>query len=434
VRILLASDFYHPAIGGAERQVRLLAAALAARGHDVRVATVRQPGQAVQEILDGVAVLRLPSLAARLRMAGSSPGRRFVPPMPDPLLLAAVRGALDSTPVDLVHASGWIAYSCAAALSGLEAPLLLSVRDYGYSCAVRSLLWHDRRVCDGPAPAKCLDCAGRRYGAARGLASVGGVLAGRSLLKRHVRGIHSVSAFVEGIVRRDLLADAQGWDPVLERIPDIVPELPDADAEAVLQPDAEAVLQEEDRAVLAALPEEPFILFVGALHRFKGLRVLLDAYGILRTMAPGAGVALPPLVLIGTRDPDTPSRLPDGVTLLADVPHAAVMAAWGRCLFGVAPSIWPDPLPGVVREPMTRGRPVIASRVGGIPDMVSDGVNGLLVPPGDADALAQAMLALLADPALRTRLGEAARASVAECTAPAVAAAFESFYARAVAA
>ncbi len=85
------------------------------------------------------------------------------------------------------------------------------------------------------------------------------------------------------------------------------------------------------------------------------------------------------------------------------------MAAWERCLFGVVPSLWPDPLPGVVREPMTRGRPVIGSDVGGIPDMITDDVNGLLVPAGDAAALASAMDRLVADPALRARLGEAGR-------------------------
>ncbi len=66
--------------------------------------------------------------------------------------------------------------------------------------------------------------------------------------------------------------------------------------------------------------------------------------------------------------------------MLSDVPHRVVMAAWERCLFGVVPSVWPDPLPGVVREPMTRGGPVIGSDIGGIPDMIEHERNGLLVP------------------------------------------------------
>lgn len=58
------------------------------------------------------------------------------------------------------------------------------------------------------------------------------------------------------------------------------------------------------------------------------------------------------------------------------------------------------------------GVPVIASRVGGIPEAVRDGVNGLLVPPGDADALAAAIDALAADPARRRALGDAGRALI----------------------
>jgi glycosyltransferase involved in cell wall biosynthesis len=124
--------------------------------------------------------------------------------------------------------------------------------------------------------------------------------------------------------------------------------------------------------------------------------------------------------------------VPEGVTLLESVPHAVVMAAWERSLFGVAPSVWPDPLPGVVREPMTRGRPVIATRVGGTTDLVSDGVNGLLVDPGDARGLADAIRRLVDEPGLRERMGVDALASVTDLTAPAIAARFENLYASAL--
>ncbi|MEA2622843.1 MAG: hypothetical protein QOH61_1753, partial [Chloroflexota bacterium] len=252
-------------------------------------------------------------------------------------------------------------------------------------------------------------------------------------------GIHSVSRFVESIVRRDLLDGDRGWRPTLERIPDIVP--------APERPR----LGRAEASMMAELPREPYILFVGVLQPHKGVNVLLEAYERLRSgdvplsggaalsedvpLPRGASLAadVPPLVLIGTRHDDTPERFPDGVTVLNDAPHSVVMAAWERSLFGVAPSIWPDPLPGVVREPMTVGRPVIATDIGGNPDMVTDGVNGLLVPPGDAAALAEAMRRLVEQPRLRDRLGAAARESVAGYTAPEIAACFEQLYARAAA-
>ena len=61
-------------------------------------------------------------------------------------------------------------------------------------------------------------------------------------------------------------------------------------------------------------------------------------------------------------------------------------------------------------EAMAHGRPVVASAVGGLLDLVEDGVTGLLVPPGDVAALRSALERLLADPELRARLGAAARA------------------------
>ena len=60
-------------------------------------------------------------------------------------------------------------------------------------------------------------------------------------------------------------------------------------------------------------------------------------------------------------------------------------------------------------EAMACGKPVVATRIGGVPEVVEEGKTGLLVPPGDSPALAEALLRLLRDPALRTRMGEAGR-------------------------
>lgn len=421
MRLLLTSDFYHPVTGGAERQTQLLAEELGRRGHDVRVATTAMPGRPAVETLGGVEVHRLDTLAARLPFGGSNPERRFLPPAPDPLLALGLRRLMDAQPVDALHASGWIAYASAAAVATRRSvPLVLSVRDYGYACATRNLLFEGRDLCAGPSPARCLGCAGRHYGAPRALAAVGGVRSGRPLLRRAVRGIHSVSSFVASMVERDVLRGDARWRPITDTIPDIVP---------LLDPAVREELTEADRALLDRLPPEPFLLFVGALQRPKGLFVVLDAWRRLADRPGGA----PPLVCIGTRWAETPETFPEGVTVLCDIPHRVVMAAWERSLLGVVPSIWPDPLPGTVREAMTRGKPVVATAVGGNTDMIRDGQTGLLVPPGDAAALAAAIGRLLDDAALRDRLGAAGAASVATLSAPYVAARFESLYERSIA-
>src|SRR4029078_7850246 len=108
-----------------------------------------------------------------------------------------------------------------------------------------------------------------------------------------------------------------------------------------------------------------------------------------------------PLVLIGTYERDTPTPFPSGAIVLTNVPHAAVLAAWERALFGVTPSLWPEPLGAVVFEGMSCGKAVIGTSPGGHAEMIVDGETGVLVAPGDSTALATAMDELIRDPALR---------------------------------
>jgi len=74
----------------------------------------------------------------------------------------------------------------------------------------------------------------------------------------------------------------------------------------------------------------------------------------------------------------------------------------------VLPSYW-EGLPVSLIEALSAGKAIVASRVGGNPELVMDGTNGLLVPPGDAPALAQALLTLSGDPERVRRMGLASR-------------------------
>ena len=133
-------------------------------------------------------------------------------------------------------------------------------------------------------------------------------------------------------------------------------------------------------------------------------------------------------MLIGRPCPDTPARLPPNVHIFADWPHAAVMHAWSKCLFAVAPSILPEACATVVMEAMALGKPVIATRVGGMPDILDDGQNGVLVEPGDTTALAGAMRLLIDDADLRARMSAAALVKVETFKAKAVVPRIEGIY------
>jgi glycosyltransferase involved in cell wall biosynthesis len=407
LRILLVSDYYPPFIGGVQRQVQLLARELSARGHHVEVATVWSPGAARWEMDGPVAVHRVRQLRSVItRLA--RPGKHHPPPFPDPVIVVGLRHVIGRMRPDVVHAYGWFSYSCAAALTGSDIPLVLSVRDYGYSCATRTML-HRGRPCSGPRLAKCLVCASRYHGPAKGAVATIGVRLFRPLLVRRVRAIHSISRYIREVVRRDFIDDRN-----TELLHVVLPSFREADP----RPPSEA--DPRIASYLSRLPAEPFIMFAGALRREKGLVPLLEAYRRLETP--------PPLVLIGTAERDTPTEFPAGVLVVHDFPHEAVMAAWGRCLFGVLPSLWPEPLGSVVYEAMSCGKAVIGTVPGGHADMIEDGVSGRLVPAGDVDALADAMRELIDRPALRALIGRNARERAAQFTAGSVVPELESVY------
>ena len=404
VHVLMVADFYPPFLGGLERQAQLLSRELVGRGHAVSVATVWHQGLAEQEDDQGVHVYRLKGLTTAVPWFSTVPGRRYHPPFPDPAIVWHLRRLIRRLEPDVVHARGWISYSCAAALLGRKIPLLISAHDYGYSCAVRILLRRGE-ICAGPAPLKCLACASRTQGIGKGVAAVTGVFSGRRLLRRKATAVHSVSGFVQQFIEQHLLDQRQS---------------------SVLIPDIGTASGVLDRAgppspaAIRRLPQEPYILYVGGLTAAKGLGLLLAAYQQLP--------APPPLVLIGTLWPDTPREFPPGVTVLPNLPNREVMAAWARCLFGVVPSVWAEPLANVILEAMSLGKAVVASRVGGVADLIVDGETGSLVPPGDLPALVQAMRRLIEDRELRDRLGRAARARADLFAASAVVPRFEALY------
>jgi glycosyltransferase involved in cell wall biosynthesis len=144
--------------------------------------------------------------------------------------------------------------------------------------------------------------------------------------------------------------------------------------------------------VSVPMPDEPpHVLYVGRLAEEKGVRELAEA-------ARGF-----PLVVVG----DGPLRelLPQATGF---VPHERIGPYYERAALVVCPSRR-EGFGVACAEGMAHGRPVVASAVGGLLDLVEDGVTGLLVPPGDTAALRAALERLLGDRELRERLGAAGR-------------------------
>ena len=159
----------------------------------------------------------------------------------------------------------------------------------------------------------------------------------------------------------------------------------------------------------------PFLLFVGRLASNKGLLTLVEAFAPLARRDPSAT-----LVLVGADGGmaelvDRRSRelgLTGRVRRLGHLTDERLLASGyreARAL--VLPSEY-EAFGLVILEAMAQGTPVIASRVGGIPEIVEDGRTGLLTPPGATGAVAEAIGRLWDDRELARRLGEAGRTTV----------------------
>jgi len=159
------------------------------------------------------------------------------------------------------------------------------------------------------------------------------------------------------------------------------------------------------------LPEPPAVLFIGVLEHYKDIDGLAAAWRLAAPQLPG--------VKLGIVGKGTRAHVVEG--LLNDLPEQTVWTpelatdevaeALDRATVLVLPSR-SEGMGRVLVEALCRGRPVIASRVGGIRDVITDGVNGLLVEPRRPKVLADAFVRVLGDPAEAARLAAAARPSV----------------------
>jgi glycosyltransferase involved in cell wall biosynthesis len=397
MRILMLAQSFAPIVGGEERVVEDLSRELLARGHEVSVATLQQPGDVTEGEVAGVKVHPLRSSSYRVMRSQRDTERRHAPPVPDPETVLDLSRVLRRERPQIVHAHNWIVHSYLPLARNAHSALALSLHDYGLVCATRRLR-RKNQVCSGPAPVKCQLCAADHYGVVKGLVAAFGTRSQESRLRRHVDVFLPVSSTVEELCRiRE--------DEASRVIPNFIGALPQAPPPS-------------DRR-LAQLPDEPFILYFGDVTEDKGAWELAEAYRTLEDP--------PPLVLVGRCYIGELARRP-GVHVMGAWPHALAIEALRRSLFSVAPSLWPEPFGLVALEAAAAGKPIVATAMGGLRDIVADGETGLLVPAGDRAALAAALQRLIGDPGLRERLGAAAHRRAAGFSAEAIVPRFEQAY------
>ena len=404
MRIMMVTQGFPPVIGGEEWHVLHLGQELVQRGHQVTVVTLLQPGLSEFEEVEGMRVHRIRGTVQRFDWLFLDANRKSAAPVPDPELVRALRRILSEEQPDVVHAHNWLVHSFLPMKRSSRAALVLTLHDFSLVCARKDYMFMGATTCSGPGPSKCLRCAARFYGAAKGMATVAGTWAMAPLVRASVDRFIAVS---KSVADGNQLAERRVPYSI---IPNFVPDLADASASL-------------SQLEVAGLPDEPFLLYVGAISRGKGVPVLLRAYAGLDQP--------PPLVLIGYPGAETDGilrELPTGTVYLPSQPHPAVLEAWRGSRLGIVPSIARDASPTVVLEAMAAGTPVVASRIGGIPDLVEDEVSGILVKPGDVVALRAALARVLNDAGLAKRLAAAGIERVQAFTAGSVVPRIEQVY------
>ncbi len=369
--MLLVSDFYPPVLGGLENHVADLAAALARSGCDVHVATLTaQPTDR-----PGVTTHVIESLATRL-IHYQDPVRRFQPPVPDPIARRQLAAVISAIQPDVIHGHSWLTASVPSAYADR---LVLTLHDYSLACQLRTLLTADGRRCSGPGVLKCVRCASQMPGSLRHPAMMVGTRLGRRLLRP--RKVITVS------------------ERVRQRLAEVLP-VPPADV-SVIPNFVDTRLTAQIAAAATAPPTRDFVLFAGDPGLHKGIDTVTRAW----RQQPA-----PPLPLVMAITRPVSVALPDNVTSM-QLSRPKVLDAIRNALCVVVPSTWDDPCPTVALEALSLGTPVIAAAVGGLPEVISDGVNGFLIRPANAADIVEQVSRLAADPALVEALSTGARDS-----------------------
>jgi spore coat protein SA len=169
-------------------------------------------------------------------------------------------------------------------------------------------------------------------------------------------------------------------------------------------------------------PALQYVLYVGRLSELKGVHVLIEAFQSILARMPNAR-----LIITGSSFfsgaakttyeqtlMDLASPVASSIVFTGFLPHEKLKYLYSAVDVVCVPSVWQDPCPLVVLESMGSGTCLVASRVGGVPEMATDGETAVLVPPADVKALSDAVCAVLGDPVRKAQLEAAARSAVVQ--------------------
>ncbi len=350
MRVVMIIQAYYPHVGGAERQIAALAPLLQHRGVDLLVLTRRYSGLAARERVGGLPVVRLP--------------------IPGPKALAALVFSLSALPAiwrfhpDVIHAHELLSPATTA---------LLAKRIFGLPVVVKVLR--------------------------------GGSLGDIAKLKNRLMGYRRIAALRQNVDR--FITISQEIDaelaavgvPASQRV--AIPNGVDTDHFKPLGLAEKASLREK-----LGWRAGPVVLFAGRLVSEKRIDLLLAAWESVSAQFPTAR-----LVILGSGEQAAALQNLGVANVLFQGNVAEVAPYLQAADIFVLPSAT-EGLSNALLEAMSAGLAVVATAVGGAPDVIQADHSGLLIPPDDANAIQAALIALLTDPVRRRLFGQNARQQI----------------------
>ena len=403
MRIGLVNEFFAPfAPGGAEWSVWALAQSLRAKGHQVVVVTPNY-GAASFEERDGIRIYRFP-FPKKLKPGHKLPGFLWHANL---LFYAWTAYQLErigrKEGLDLLHAQN--KYSVVGAYWAarrLRIPVVATIRDTSFICRIAVCLQHHEAVPANCSLGKLLgECSEEYYEH---------YVEKKSMLRHwkdkisqtyHWFDVHFRRAYLNKVdriigVSKGILSvhensrvfSAQsGIREPLYNLPDELPGIPESTAAQIRKQ--------------FGLGNSRIVLYVGKFSGGKGTEDFVKAGEVVSRKIKDVL-----FVLAGSgKQPAAASH----IRVLGQLPHDETLQLMAAAEIVVVPSVWPEPLSRVLLEALALGKPVVGTRVGGTPEAIRDGENGILAPRSDPAALAEAIQKILSDPQLGERMGKASR-------------------------
>jgi glycosyltransferase involved in cell wall biosynthesis len=385
MRILnLVHQYLPERVGGTELYTQAIAHELAGRGHEVAVFYPSDRGAS------GLNSRRDENVTVWSTNVGPiTPLRRFLARYTDSSLSAAFAGVLERFSPDIVHVQHMMGLPSAVAgmIRQAGVPYVITLWDFWWRCANAQLLTnYSEQICAGPSPTyfNCAHCAIARAGHPNllpALPAVAPIMARRNAALEPV-----INAAARLIAPTEFV---RGWY-VEHGLP--------ADKMTVLAPALSYA-----PAVRRKAEARPFrIAYVGGLSLQKGVHVLIEAFSAL--------VGTAELWIAGDQraDPAYAHRLHrlagENVRFVGRLDRQQVWETLAQVDIVAAPALWYETYSFIISEAFVSGVPVLASRLGPLTDRVRDGVDGLLLPPGDVEAWRKALQNLLDSPAALAKL------------------------------